>query len=240
MNYLQRDKKRKTGLLLFKLFLLCLVLAGIFFLFGTKLKEALHGLQRGMAYVLGYYNDPVRPIAENAYLKSLETENEQLKDLLGRKPEADDRTLAVILSRPPKIPFDSFLIDIGEDNGLTVGDYVYAEFNFLIGQVEVVSKSTSIVKLFSSPDKKIDVIVASSTTPVVAEGRGNGNFYIKLAKNVDVFEGDAVVIPSFRNSLLGVIEKIDGGEGDAYSQVYFKLPVNLNSLRYVQVKKITH
>ena len=181
--------------------------------------NALHSLQHGVAYAFGYYNDPVRPIAENGYIKSLETENDQLKEMLGRKPEKDDRKLAVVIERPPKTPFDSFVIDSGADNGIQAGDLVYGEFNFLIGEVEYVGSQTSTIKLFSSSDMKKDVLIASSTTPVVAEGRGNGNFYIKVPKNIDVYEGDPVVVPGFKNSLLGVIEKVDGGEGDAYSHI---------------------
>jgi rod shape-determining protein MreC len=239
MNYLLRDKKKKTGTLVLKIVSVCIALSIIFFFFSASLTNLLHSAQHAVAYAFGYYNDPVRPIAENAYVKSLETENEQLKELLGRKPEKDERKLAVIITRPPKTPFDSFVIDSGEDNGIQVGDYVYGEFDFLIGQVESVSANTSIIKLFSSSDMKKDVLISSSTTPVVVEGRGNGNFYIKVPKNIDVYEGDPVVVPGFKNSLLGVVEKVDGGDGDAYSHIYFKLPVNINSLRYVQIKKIS-
>jgi cell shape-determining protein MreC len=231
------DKKKKTGTLILKLISICVFLSIVSYFFGAQISNVLHSIQHGVGYTFGYYNDPVRPIAENAYLKSLETENEHLKELLGRKPEKDDRKLAVIISRPPKTPFDSFLIDSGENNGIEIGDYVYGEFDFLIGQVEVVSSQTSIIKLFSSPGMKKDVLIASSSTPVVVEGRGGGNFYIKVPKNIDVYEGDPVVVPGLSSSLLGVVEKVDGGEGDAYSHIYFKLPVNINSLRYVQIKK---
>ena len=76
--------------------------------------------------------------------------------------------------------------------------------------------------------------------PVTVEGRGGGNFYIKIPKNIKVKIGDPVVWPSADTVLLGAVEIVDSGEGDAYSQVYFKSPINMNSLRYVQIQKALH
>jgi cell shape-determining protein MreC len=147
--------------------------------------------------------------------------------------------LAVILARPPRTPYDSLIIDIGEDEGLVVGDDVYAEKDYAIGTIVEVLKSTAVVKLYSAPDQKIDVLLGDSTVSVVAEGRGSGNFYIKVPKNIAVHEGDQIVIPSMKNRVLGTAERVDSDEGDAYSHVYFRMPVLLYSLHYVQVKKST-
>lgn len=238
MIYLQQDRKRKMGRSgIYKMLAIVVALYVVYLLLGGLIARGLYAIQRSVAYMEGYYNEPVRPVAENAYVSSLENENAELKNLLGRKPEKDERELAVILSRPPRTPYDSLVIDIGEDHGLMQGDLVYAEMNYLVGHVEVVYPTTSIVKLFSSPGEKIDVLVGSSTTPVVAEGRGGGNFYIKVPRNIKVHEGDPIVVPSLRSLILGSAEKVDAAEGDAYAYIYFKLPVNFNSLRYAEIKK---
>lgn len=145
--------------------------------------------------------------------------------------------LGVILSRPPRTPYDSLVIDIGEDEGLLKGDLVYAERNYVVGEVSEVYSATSIVKLYSSPDQKVDVLIGSSTTPVVAEGRGGGNFYIKIPKNINVVEGDQIVAPGIRERVFGTAEQVETDDAEAYSHVYFKLPVNIYSLHYVQIKK---
>lgn len=278
MSYLLQDKKRGVGKKIFiRIAILLAVLFGSYFIFGTQIMAGFHGIQKGVAYVFGYYNDPVRPISQSSYQLTLETENANLKELLGRKENnievldltatstgssttgtssggssgaqgtskqaisseklIKDFILSVILSRPPHSPYDSLVIDIGEDKGLMQGDLVYAERHYLIGKIESVNPTTSIVKLFSSPDEKIDVLLGSSTIPVVAEGRGGGNFYIKVPRNIDVKEGDPIIVPSFHSIVLGTAEKVDAGEGEAYTQIYFKLPVNINILRYVEIKK---
>lgn len=237
MNYLLRDKKKSTSKEFFKIFLIVIVLMLVYWLFSKPIASALHGVQKGVGYVFGYYDDPIRPISENTLIQSLKTENEQLKEIVGRKTEHDDRIISVILARPPRIPYDSLIIDIGEDHELHSGDLVYAEMDYIIGHVEVVSAKSSVVKLFSAPGEKIDVLVGSSTIPVVAEGRGAGNFYIKVPKNIPIAEGDQIVVPGLRPIVLGTAEHVDTSEGEAFAHIYFKLPVKLNSLHYVQVKK---
>lgn len=238
MIYLEPSRKNKMSSNVgVRILIILVVLYVIYFLFGGFITQALHSLQRSVAYMSGFYNDPVRPVSENAYIVSLQNENTELKNLLGRKPEKDDKELAVVLSRPPRTPYDSLIIDIGEDHGLMPGDLVYAEMNYLVGSVEVVNPTTSTVKLFSSPGERIDVLVGSSSSPVIAEGRGGGNFYIKVPRNISIEEGDPIVVPSLRSLVLGSAEKVEADTGDAYSYVYFKLPVNFNSLRYVEIKK---
>jgi len=237
MNYLLRDKKKNTSKEIFKIVLIVVILAVVYMLFSKPIASLLHGVQRGVGYVLGYYDDPVRPISENTLIQSLKNENEQLKEIVGRKSEHDDRLLSVVLSRPPRVPYDSLIIDIGEKHDIHAGDLVYAEMDYVIGHVEVVYANSSVVKLFSSPGEKIDVLVGSSTIPVVAEGRGSGNFYIKVPKNIPIAEGDQIVTPGLRPIVLGTAEHVDTSEGEAFSHIYFKLPVKLNALHYVQVKK---
>jgi cell shape-determining protein MreC len=238
MIYIQQGKKRKSALgLVGRLIVSLAVLYGIYFFFGNYIASGTHMLQRSAAYMFGFYDYPVRPVAENAYVVALETENSQLKELLNRAPENNDKELAVVLSRPPHTPYDSLIIDMGEDHGLAPGDLVYADMNYLLGHVETVHLSSSVVELFSSPGEKIEVLLGSSTTPVIAEGRGSGNFFIKVPRNIEVKEGDPIIVPSLRSLVLGTAEKVDSGEGEAYAYIYFKLAVNLNSLRYVQVKK---
>lgn len=239
MSYLQQDRRKKKGNGAVLAVIGIILLLGLIYLFaGNHLTRGLHGIQRGVGYVFGYYDDSVRPIGQNAKLAALEIENAELKMLLGRVPEAGSSTLAVILSRPPHTPYDSLLIDVGEDHNVVPGDLVYGEMSYLIGHIEAVYPQTAVVKLFSSPGEKIDVLLGSTTVPVSAEGHGSGNFYIKVPRNVPVSEGDPIIVPGLHNIILGVAEKVDAGDGEAYAHIYFKLPVKLNALRYVQIKKV--
>lgn len=239
MSYLLRDKKKNTSKEFFKILGIVLFFVIAYMLFSSPIASALHSIQKGAGYVLGYYDDPVRPISENTLIQTLKNENEQLKEIVGRKTEHDNRILSVVLSRPPKVPYDSLIIDIGESYEISEGDIVYAETDYIIGRIGAVYANSAVVKLFSSPGEKIDVLLGSSTTPVVAEGRGGGNFYIKVPKNIPIVEGDQITVPSMNSIVLGTAEFVDSSEGEAFSQIYFKLPVKLNALHYVQIQKNT-
>lgn len=240
MNYHQPDRKlnrpvqrRGFGITqtLFALVLL-LVLSGIGYFFGGPITNSYFAIRR----MVFSGNTEINQNAENAYILALQSENEHLKELLGRKTSEDEFSLAAVLVRPPQTPYDSLIIDAGNNMGLQVGDVIYAEMNFAIGRVVEVNSNTSVVSLFSSSNQKANVLLGSSTTSVTVEGRGGGNFYIKLPKNIELKQGDPVLWPDIETILLGSVDVVDSDDGDAYSHVYFKSPVNIYTLRYVQFK----
>jgi cell shape-determining protein MreC len=241
MNYLLRDNKKKNKSNIIKYFLIIFILFLVYFFFSDSLKGLASSSQRLVGHIFGYYNETTRPISENSLVQMLRSENQELKDLLGRKTDLspNDVIFSVVLMRPPKTSYDSLLIDIGEDHGLVMGDRVYAENEYLIGQVEEVRHNTSVIKLFSTPGEKIDVLIGtgSSTASVIAEGMGAGNFYIKAPKNISIQESDPIVVHGIYSYILGSAEKIESSEGEAFNHIHFKLPIKLNSLKYVQVKK---
>lgn len=263
MSYRQGNKfnSKKTfnkvqfiGLLV--LFVFCVLI------YSTAKKSLINVVQGTRAYIANVGNDPTfvpRNLSEQALISSLQTENEYLREMLGKTPTSTNMILAGVIERPPKTPYDSLVLDIGSDQEILEGDMVFSDGMYAIGTISSVGNHTSTVTLFSSSGQKIDALINSpiegekdipnSTTtastakaknvlnPVVAEGRGGGNYYIKLPKNIKVKVGDPVIWPSTETILLGAVEVVDSSEGDAYSQLYFKSPINMNSLRYVQIKK---
>ncbi len=145
--------------------------------------------------------------------------------------------VATVLIRPPQSPYDILTIDSGTDEGVLVGDQVYAWSGFPLGEVIDTEKSRSIVKLFSAPGNKIEVFIGTSTTAVQAEGRGGGNFFLKLPKVSNIKNGDLVARRFLPPEVFSSIESVDSNAGEAYTYAYFKLPINLNNLVYVLVKK---
>lgn len=218
-------------------FLLLVVLIITGYLFRNPLSDAFYSMKR----VLLLKSEPaVIPTASNAMSEALQIDNDALKDLLGRAPENEKLTLAAILARPPQSPYDSLVIDIGTNNGAHIGDVVYAQSTFAIGKIVKTDAKNSVVTLFSSSGQKQSVLIGSSTTAVEAEGRGGGNFYIKIPRNIHVVAGDPIMWPDLRSVLLGVVDVVDAGEGDAYAHIYFKSPVNIQTLRYVELKANTN
>lgn len=240
MNYRLRDKQlKRKGFGITETvicILIILVLFGAGLVFGESISKGFYSFRR---MILPNDGAVVGEKVENALISALQSENDQLKSLLGRTVDKEQMILAAVLVRPPQTPYDSIIIDAGTNLGIIEGDIIYAKMNYAIGRVVSVSKKTSVITLFSSSGQKANVFIGTSTTSVTAEGRGGGNYYIKLPRNIEIAVGDPIVWPDIQTILLGTVEVVDTGNGDAYANIYFKSPVNINTLRYVQFKAHT-
>ena len=64
---------------------------------------------------------------ENLKLNIIENENNELKKILNRTINKDKTVIASVLQKPPSIPYDNLIIDIGENEGIIKGDKVVIE-----------------------------------------------------------------------------------------------------------------
>lgn len=171
-------------------------------------------------------------------LDTLRSENEELKALLGRSEargagQAD--LLAVVLQRPPASPYDTLVLDVGANDGVQVGDRVYASGDVLVGEVVEAYARESKASLFSSPGRSTPVLLGPTHIAAQAVGRGGGNFVAKVPAEVGVQEGDTIVSQQLRSHTFGVIERIEVDSTDSIQTVLFKAPVNISELRFVTV-----
>lgn len=166
----------------------------------------------------------------------LASENTTLKEILGRGDQRNT-ILAVVISKPTYTPFDTFLIDIGSNNGLQVGNEVLAGSSTAIGIVTEVFPKISKVTAYSSPDARHPVFVGEKNIQAEAIGQGNGNYKIVLPEGSEVKIGDAVIIPNIIPTIFGIVEKIVPSDQPSFINVLFKAPINLNELYYVQIIK---
>lgn len=167
-------------------------------------------------------------------LDSLRKENETLRALLGRSTTGR-MVLATVLSRPPFSPYDSLIIDAGTEEGVALGDKVYASTDVFLGDIVEVYAHTSKVNLFSSPGRVFPVLVGPSALQVEAEGRGGGNFRVTLPAEVDVEKGDPVRFAQSKSNVVGVIEEIEVDSSDSLQEIRFKMPLSLSEISYVEV-----
>jgi len=168
----------------------------------------------------------------------LRQENESLKTLMGRQVSGIENTiLGAVLARPNVSLYDTFVIDIGNDVGLTKGDSVYVLGDILIGEITEVNKKTSTVKLFSSPGQITPMFIGLQNISANAQGRGGGNFIVELPRGTEVLKGDIVTIPSIDTKLFAIVEEIQADPSDPFITILFKNPVNMNDIKWVQVVK---
>lgn len=166
-------------------------------------------------------------VALEAYSRDqLRVENDQLKEMLGRKSEYTF-TLGRILASPPISPYDTLLIDIGDSQGVFVGMPAFSQGDFKVGEVTRVWSKTALVTLYSAPNTQLTVMVSTSSIPAVAWGIGGGNIRAILPRGVTIKEGNLVSIPAISPSYAGTVDAIDRPEGSSLEAIYIRLPFDV-------------
>ncbi len=163
-------------------------------------------------------------------------ENNALKEILGRKKEEVPLVLASILSKPNQSPYDTLIIDLGDNKGIKVGSMVFASANIPIGRVAAVYSYTSKVVLFSSPGQRTEVVTPVNDIFTEAVGRGGGNFEIQLPRDVSLEKGTEVTLPGINSYVLGIVEDVASESRDSFQKILIVSPVNIQELKFVQVE----
>jgi len=165
---------------------------------------------------------------------ALYAENINLKQLLGRTV-SNHTVLSAVLQKPPGIPYDTLLIDIGAQDHVASGDLVFAGGTLVIGTVSEVYDTTSRVTLLSAPGEKYDALLNSSV-PVSLAGQGAGSMSGEVPAGTPVKIGDSIVLPGIGSSFVGSVSHVREEAGSSFITLYVQLPVNLFSLHYVEVQ----
>lgn len=174
--------------------------------------------------------------AQLSIQKVIEKENNDLKFLFERNDAKTKVVLGAVLEKPVISPFDTIIIDIGKINGVQKGDKVLYGGVIAVGQIEEAFEKSSKVKLYSSPGQKFTVFIGSKSIQAEAEGLGGGNFMAKLPKGAEVSEGDEAVVPGISTTVFGFAHKIETDPADSFQKIIFKIPLNLNELKWVEVE----
>ena len=174
---------------------------------------------------------------------SVVDENLKIKEILGRL-SIDEQTdkkaniiLASILSKPNRSPYDTLIIDVGKEDGILIGQKVFALGYIPIGSVAEVYANSSKVILFSSPEEKTEVVVSGKDTFMQIIGRGGGNFEMILPRDFVVEIGTEVVLPGINPYVIAKVETIISDPRDSYQKALLASPVNIQELKFVEVKK---
>jgi cell shape-determining protein MreC len=244
MIYHSRTKKPVSKLLLF--FLLIILFIGTIRLVFPEIwsrfvmTSAKPFLMLGNSFysIRGSNSDLKR---ENEILKSnlydrnlLAEENAKLRELLGRREDRNS-IVAVVLSKPTFTPYDTFVIDVGSNNGIAKDALVMAGSGTALGRVTEIYPSISKVTAFSSPNVRNSVFIGANRIQVEAIGQGNGNFKIVMPEGSEINPGDEVVLPNIVPTVFGIVERVVPGDQPSFINVLFKSPVNLSELYYVEI-----
>jgi cell shape-determining protein MreC len=170
--------------------------------------------------------------------KALAEENAALKALPASRAEGKPRAKAAVLAAPPRSLHDTLILDAGFARGISPGDEVRVGA-VVLGTVRTVSQETSVAELFSTPGKTTPVVIVHRGTPIPADavGEGAGAFRVTLPRAAEVETGDQVILPGDGPRIVGSVEAIRSGATRSFRAIYFKYPVSLWSLWFVDIVK---
>ncbi|MFH0755395.1 MAG: rod shape-determining protein MreC [bacterium] len=165
----------------------------------------------------------------------LKNENEDLKKILNIKDTNKNLLLSAVLVKPFLSPYDTLIIDVGLLNGVKINDKVLVDGNIFIGYISEVYKRTSKVILYSSPGEKVKILIGDNNIEKEAIGLGGNNFKVEVPREIEIKEGDSIIMPSVSTNIFGMVEKIEFKESDSFQKILFKNPVNIAELKWVEV-----
>jgi len=167
----------------------------------------------------------------------LKNENNELKEILGRIENKNDFVLGSILTKPNHSPYDTVIIDLGNDTGIKEGDMVYANGNIPIGFISKIYERTSLVSLYTNPDQKTEGFINESNASVILSGRGGGNFEMIIPIELQVEKGTIIYLPNNPSLVLALVDETISKPSDPFKKVILSSPVNVQNIKWVQVKK---
>ena len=168
-------------------------------------------------------------------ISALEKENESLKAELGRT-ESIKGTLARVIVPPNRSLYDTIVIDIGSEDGVSVDQEVYAFGSIALGTISETLPRTSTVLLYSSPSRETTGTVSGSDLTVTLVGRGAGEYEVRMPRDISFEQGGVISTQSLSVHTLATIQKIITDPRDPFQRLLAKAPVNLQTLKWVVVK----
>ncbi len=168
-------------------------------------------------------------------LPLLREENRELKELSGRS--ADQKfVLAGVITNPGQSLYNTYHIDAGSAEGVTVGAEVFANGNALVGTVSEVGLHRSTVSSLATPGNKVSAVVVDSDITITVTGRGGGDYEVALPREIPFTPGMAVLSQGVDHEIIAIVEKIISDPRDPFQRLLARMPVNMRTVRFVSVK----
>ncbi len=173
--------------------------------------------------------------ASMATLSTLESENKLLKGEFGREVH-NKGMLARVIVPPNRSLYDTVVLDVGSDDGINVGQGVYAFGSVALGTISEVSENSSTVLLFSASGRETVGTTSGSDIALTLIGRGAGEYEVRMPRDIVFEQGGLISQQSLEVHPLATIQKIVTDPRDPFQRLLAKAPVNLQTMKWVVVK----
>jgi len=166
---------------------------------------------------------------------SVKEENKQLSKAVGRSIEDQKVIPAIILVKPPQSAYDSIIIDIGRDEGVAEGDWLYTNEYIYLGRVMNAGISTSHVQLASSPGVETQAVILPAGIHLTVSGLGGGSFEAELPIDIEIKKGDVIMTRGSTPSVIAIVEEVSSRPSDSFQILKALSPINVSALRWVSI-----
>lgn len=170
---------------------------------------------------------------EHSRFSALAQENALLREMAQLAMSEDVGVSAPVISSFSSSPYGTFVIGVGEGDGVHVGDLVLSPGGFVLGIVVNAQRETATVETLFAPQKSLEMIVGDIA--FLAEGRGGGNARGEIPREALVQKGAVVIAPEFYGRPAGIVGEIVSASSSAVATIFIRVPTNLNTLRFVYV-----
>jgi hypothetical protein len=117
------------------------------------------------------------------------------------------------------------------------GTIVYVRGYQAVGYIASVYKTTSVMKLYSSSDEKVEGVIKDIDASVTLIGQGGGSYAIEVPKTVNVAVGQSVYVSSEQNMILGTVVSVVNDPQDTFTKAYVRGAYNPNKAHVFYVTK---
>ncbi len=176
-------------------------------------------------------------------IQELTLENESLKQQLEslhiprEKKERYHYKIARVYSQYPFNDAASIIVDLGSDDGITVGMPVMVKEGIFLGKVKNVKRTQSEIETIFSPEWKMSVNIGKNMIKAVLNGAPTpGIDLIPIDENVSF--GDKVTNNTSdfpMGALLGTISEINKNANDVWKRSSLKTPYKIEFLNTVLI-----
>ncbi len=196
---------------------------------------ASHSKQSLIKTIIALHAERNRAQALDAERAVLLEENRLFKIELAR-PLAEGAILGRVITAPNKSLYDTVIIDAGADEGITIGQTVYAFGGVALGTISDVSEQQATVLLFSASSRETAATVTETSATVTLIGRGAGEYEVRMPRDVYFEEGGVISEQGIYAAPLATIEKIISDPRDPFQRLLAKIPLNVQTITWVLVR----
>ncbi len=208
---------------------------------GGVATDALHGMTLLFGNSAGLARERDQLQNENRALmetnRTLSASVADLERLLGSRTEGEKRVVAGVLARPPVIPYDTLIVDVGSQAGVHAGAFAFGPGGVPLGTVAQVGPTSSHIELFSTGGRVTEGWVGEKRLPITLTGRGGGAFEATLPRDSGIAVDAVVYVPGPGALPIGTVVRIDSNPSSPRDTVHIAPYANVFSLTWVELAR---